>query len=41
MVEGDDVMEANVEARPVIRVQPPAMAEPKEGVCRPPSTSSR
>jgi phosphate transport system ATP-binding protein len=31
MVEGDDVMEANVEARPVIRVQTAATAEPKEG----------
>ena len=30
MVEGDDVMEANVEARPVIRVQTAAAAEPKE-----------
>ncbi len=30
MVEGDDVMEANVEARPVIRVQTAATAEPKE-----------
>jgi len=31
MVEGNDVMEANVEARPVIRVQTPETAEPKEG----------
>ena len=31
MVEGDFVMEANVEARPVIRVQAPTTAEPKEG----------
>ena len=31
MVEGDFVMEANVEARPVIRVQTAATAEPKEG----------
>jgi phosphate transport system ATP-binding protein len=30
MVEGDFVMEANVEARPVIRVQTAATAEPKE-----------
>ena len=30
MVEGNDVMEANVEARPVIRVQTAATAEPKE-----------
>jgi phosphate transport system ATP-binding protein len=31
MVEGDDVMEANVEARPVIRVQTAATTEPTEG----------
>jgi phosphate transport system ATP-binding protein len=31
MVEGNNVMEANVEARPVIRVQTAATAEPKEG----------
>ncbi len=36
MVEGDVVMEANVEARPVVRVQAPARAEAKEGVARPP-----
>ena len=31
MVEGNRVMEAKVEARPVVRIQAPALPEPKEG----------